>query len=136
MSLTAPIHVLVVEDDPDSSDSLQLLLEHEGFVVDSTRSVLETRRHFDMRARTGAPAIDVIVLDLGLPDASPILLAEDFRRLDPSPEIIVHSAAPQEIMNAAAICLGAVARLRKPSNCGELVALIRAAARHRLPVPR
>jgi DNA-binding response OmpR family regulator len=130
VSLNTPIRVLVVEDDPDSSDALQLLLEHEGFEVHLASSVSETRRHFESHA--DAPA-DVVVLDLGLPDYSPILLAEEFRRLEPSPGIIVHSAAPQEIVNAAAICLGAVGKVRKPSNCRDLVRLIRAAAERTLP---
>lgn len=133
MSLTTPIRVLVVEDDPDSSDALRLLLEHEGFEVTLTASVLETRRHIESRMRQGDPPIDVVVLDLGLPDFSPIMLADEFRRLDPSPGIIVHSAAPQELVNAAAICLGAVGKMRKPSNCQELVRLIRAAAERTLP---
>jgi DNA-binding response OmpR family regulator len=130
------IRVLIVEDDPDSSDALKLLLEHEGFAVERAASVRETRSHLDACRRNGAPSVDVVVLDLGLPDFSPIVLADEFRRLDAPPAIIVHSAAPRDIVHAAAIALGAVGQVRKPSDCHELIGLIRAAAGHALPAIR
>ena len=134
MSAPTPIRVLIVEDDTDSSESLCLVLRHEGFEIVEAASVLEARAHLE--ARSGARQFDVVILDLGLPDFSPIVLAEEFRRLDPSPAIIIHSAAPDEIIHTAAALLGAVGQVRKPSNCRELVTLIRAAADRLLPVIR
>lgn len=136
MSPSRAIRVLIVEDDVDSSDALQLLLEHQGFDVERAGSVLETLRLIDAHARSGSRSIDVVVLDLGLPDFNAMVLADEFRRLDPPPEVIVHSAAPGEVLSAAAAHLGAVAQLRKPSDCEQLVHLIRAAAERSLPAIR
>ncbi len=68
--------VLVVEDNPDVSASLQMLLEASGYEVrcaDTGRRALEEARRF---------VPEVVLLDLGLPDMSGQDVLKGLRALD------------------------------------------------------
>lgn len=68
--------VLVVEDNPDVSASLQMLLEASGYEVrcaDTGRRALEEARHFRPH---------VVLLDLGLPDMNGHDVLKALRGLD------------------------------------------------------
>jgi two-component system OmpR family response regulator len=56
------MHVLVVEDDAAVSQLIKSYLEREGYAV----SVVETGR--DMRRTVEGGKIDIVILDVGLPD--------------------------------------------------------------------
>jgi len=72
---------------------------------------------------------DVILLDLGLPDADGVDLIRDIRGYSSTP-IVVLSARNAERDKVAALDLGADDYLTKPFGVDELLARIRVALRH------
>jgi response regulator of citrate/malate metabolism len=109
------VHVLIVEDDPLIAEAHATYLARlEGF---STAAVVHTARDA-MRTATEATAsrrpIDLVLLDLGLPDASGISLASALSGLRPAPDIIAITSERDLEMVRAAVAHGALAYLLKP----------------------
>ncbi|HET9939483.1 MAG TPA: response regulator [Candidatus Eisenbacteria bacterium] len=113
-----PLQLLLIEDDVDSGEAMSLLLRSEGIHVDWARTGREAIDIF--RAVNGGPAIDVILLDLMLPDMDGSVLIEHLRRIRPTPSIVIHSAAGQAEVFDRGRQLGAAAVLRKPTDWTEL----------------
>ncbi len=113
------MHLLLVEDDPSIADPLIEGLNREGFEV----------RH----ARTGAAAlaagpVDLVLLDLGLPDLEGRVVCQELRSRGPVP-IIVVTARGSELDRVMLLELGADDYVVKPFGFRELVARIRAVLR-------
>jgi response regulator of citrate/malate metabolism len=109
------ITVLIVEDDPLIAEAHKTYLARlQGF---STVAVVNTARDA-MRAASEAAAsdqpIDLVLLDLGLPDASGIALASALSGLRPAPDIIAITSERDLEMVRAAVAHGALAYLLKP----------------------
>jgi response regulator of citrate/malate metabolism len=109
------ISVLIVEDDPLIAQAHETYLARlEGF---STAAVAHTARDAMQRASEAAAAdtpIDLVLLDLGLPDASGIALASALAGLRPAPDIIAITSERDLEMVRAAVAHGALAYLLKP----------------------
>ena len=116
--------VLVVEDDLDIRDVLRASLAAEGFDVLTAVSLSEAAALLD-HAR-----VDVVVLDLGLPDGDGAELVRRIRRTSALP-VVIASARHQEAEKIALLDAGADDFLTKPFAVGELLARIRVALRHR-----
>ena len=118
------LRMLVVEDDREIRGLLQSVLTLEGFEVRTAVSLSEARALLDH------DAIDLVVLDLGLPDGDggELLTACRARRRLP---VIVVSARQDEAQKVALLDAGADDYLVKPFGIGELLARIRVALRHR-----
>ena len=118
------MHVLLVEDDPGIAASSRDGLVAAGFTVD----------HVDEGAKallavsSSAVTIDVVVLDLGLPDMDGQDVAREIRRGSGVPIVII-SARGDEVDRVIALELGADDYLVKPFGLRELVARIRAVTR-------
>jgi len=109
------ISVLIVEDDPLIAQAHETYLARlEGF---STAAVAHTARDAMQRASEAAATdtpIDLVLLDLGLPDASGIALASALAGLRPAPDIIAITSERDLEMVRAAVAHGALAYLLKP----------------------
>jgi response regulator of citrate/malate metabolism len=108
------ISVLIVEDDRLIAEAHRTYLARlEGF---SATAVVHTAR--DAMAAASAAAgetpIDLVLLDLGLPDASGISLASALAGLRPAPDIIAITSERDLEMVRAAVAHGALAYLLKP----------------------
>ncbi len=117
--------MLVVEDDDAIAVPLVAGLEREGFTV--------------TRAATGAAAleasgVELVLLDLGLPDMDGFDLCQRLRTLSDVP-ILVISARGEEIDRVVGLELGADDYLVKPFGFRELVARIRAVTRRATATP-
>ena len=77
-------------------------------------------------------AIDVLVLDLGLPDMDGLEVIRSLREQGSAVPIIVLSSRSDELGKVRALDLGADDYVTKPFGVDELLARIRAALRHRL----
>ncbi|MCG7609780.1 MULTISPECIES: response regulator [Mycobacterium] len=109
------IQVLIVEDDPLIAEAHQVYLGRlEGF---SVTAVAHTGRDA-MRAAAAAAAserpVDLVLLDIGLPDTSGISLASGLSGLRPAPDIIAITSERDLEMVRAAVSHGALAYLLKP----------------------
>jgi len=107
-------HILIVEDDVMIQGFLTLTLEGEGFrtsAVGSGSGMFSVLKH---------EKVDLILLDLGLPDADGLDLTEEIRKSHAIP-IIVASARRRSDDREAALALGANDYLTKPFEPRELI---------------
>jgi two-component system KDP operon response regulator KdpE len=124
MSDPTPIAVLV-EDERQIRRFVRDALETEGWTVFEA----ETVKQGLVEAGTRKP--DLVILDLGLPDADGVDFIRGLRGWSQIP-IIVLSARTGEADKIEALDAGADDYLTKPFGVGELLARVRAAQRRRI----
>lgn len=114
--------VLIVDDEPQILRALQINLHAHGYTVvaaaDGTAALLAAQTH----------AVDVVVLDLGLPDMDGVEVIAGLRGWTDVP-IIVLSARHSSHDKVEALDAGADDYVTKPFGLDELLARLRAAAR-------
>ncbi len=116
--------VLLVEDDAAIVAPLVEALEREGYDVLATatgRAALDAAEH-----------VDLVLLDLGLPDLDGVEVCHALRARSSTP-IIVLTARGDEIDRVLLLELGADDYMVKPFGVRELVARIRAVRRRTAP---
>jgi two-component system KDP operon response regulator KdpE len=124
--VTGTLRVLVVDDEPAILRFLRAGLAAQGYVVSEAeegRTALEAVRR---------QSVDLIVLDLGLPDMDGLEVIRRIREGGAAIPIIVLSSRDDEGATVKALDLGADDFVTKPFGIDELFARIRAAQRHRL----
>jgi DNA-binding response OmpR family regulator len=119
-------HLALIDDDSDFALMCRSYLEREGFTVT-----------WAMDARAGRSAmhegrVDLVVLDLGLPDGSGLDLLRTLRSTSRLPVIVV-SGRGHETDRVAGLEIGADDYLVKPFSQRELVARIGAVLRRCRP---
>ena len=117
-------HVLIVEDDMKINAYIQFLLKSHGYQYTGVASAKEA---YESLITT---AIDVIVLDLGLPDEEGTQVIRQIRSWSDVP-ILVVSARNHEMEKVSVLDLGADDYMTKPFSGQELLARVRLALRHR-----
>jgi two-component system, OmpR family, KDP operon response regulator KdpE len=120
--------VLLVEDDRVLRNSLREALIVEGYELNTAASLADAQAQLQ-HTRPGE-AIDLVVLDLGLPDGDGQSLLADLRRKTNTPVIVI-SAREAEGQKIQLLDQGADDYLVKPFGIGELLARMRVALRHR-----
>jgi two-component system KDP operon response regulator KdpE len=121
-----PLRVLVVDDEPAILRFLRASLESQGYIVSTAadaRTALEMVRK---------KAVDLVVLDLGLPDMDGLDVVRQIRDDGETLPIIILSSRDNESAKVTAFDLGVDDYVTKPFGIDELLARIRAAQRHRL----
>lgn len=123
----AALKVLVVDDEPQIRKLLRIGLGKQGYEL--------------LEAADGRTALhlltqnpDLIILDLGLPDIDGLELLQKIRSHNERIPIIILSSRGDELTKVQALELGADDYVTKPFGLDELLARMRAAMRHRLPV--
>jgi two-component system KDP operon response regulator KdpE len=124
--MTAPLRVLVIDDEPAIRRFLRLSLAAQGYLV------LEAESGESGYALLQRNAVDVVILDLGLPGVSGLDILKRLRESGSSVPVIVLSSRSDEGGKVAALDMGADDYVTKPFGMDELLARIRAAVRHRL----
>jgi response regulator of citrate/malate metabolism len=113
--VTPAISVLIVEDDPLIAEAHRTYLERlEGFAATAVAHTARDAMHAATQAAAADTPIDLVLLDLGLPDASGISLASALAGLRPAPDIIAITSERDLEMVRAAVAHGALAYLLKP----------------------
>lgn len=120
------VRLLVVEDDPTIAEPLLQGLERAGYDVQHAAAGDEALRLIGSDG--DAAHIDMVLLDLGLPDVDGTEVCRRIRAGSDVP-IIVVSARADEIDRVVLLEIGADDYLVKPFGLRELVARIRAVAR-------
>lgn len=130
------IRVLIVEDEPLIADAHRTYLERlTGF---SAVAVVHTARDAMQAAAEAAATeepIDLVLLDLGLPDASGISLASALAGLRPAPDIIAITSERDLEMVRAAVAHGALAYLLKPFTFAAFRDRLERYGRYRTALP-
>lgn len=119
---TGSPHVLVVDDDAEIGLLLTRYLEGQGLRVSVAGNGNE------LRAAMDGEAIDVILLDLGLPDEDGLVLIRDLRSRWQGPVIII-SGRGESVERVVGLELGADDYVTKPFDLRELLARIRSVLR-------
>jgi response regulator of citrate/malate metabolism len=109
------INVLIVEDEPLIAEAHQTYLGRlESFSVAAVAHTARDAMRAASEAAAGETPIDLVLLDIGLPDASGIALASGLSGLRPVPDIIAITSERDLEMVRAAVGQGALAYLLKP----------------------
>ena len=118
--------VLIIDDEAAIRESLETLLEMEGYAVDSADS-----GELGL-ARIGEHSFDLVLLDLALPDRNGMELLAEIHAQDPQLSIIMITAYGTVENAVRAMQVGAANFIQKPWDNEKLLADVHAAiARHR-----
>ena len=120
--------ILLVDDEPAILDNIQYVLEAEGL---ETIRLAEGLPVLPLLARE---RIDLILLDIGLPDISGIDLCKQIRRSHQTP-IIFLTARTGEIDRVVGLEIGADDYISKPFSPRELSARVKAVLRRARAAP-
>ena len=121
-------NVLLVEDDRELRATLREALDVEGYRVVASASLADA--HAVLAHAAPTQGIDLVLLDLGLPDGDGESLLAALRRQHNTPVIVI-SAREGDGSKIRLLDSGADDYLVKPFSIGELLARVRVALRHR-----
>jgi nitrogen regulation protein NR(I) len=116
------VRVLLVEDDPGITDTLQRVLEDEGYAV------AVEKRGDEGLARAAREAFNVVLADFRMPGLNGLELVRQLHQLQPRLPIILMTAYGTTEMAIEATKFGAYDYLLKPFDVPPLLELIRKAA--------
>jgi CheY-like chemotaxis protein len=117
--------ILYVEDEAPNRALLRAVVERASDPVVRDSMLLEAPDLATARQVLSSEPVDLVLLDVRLPDGNGLDLARDIRGgVDPRPEVIVMSASVLPSERDAALETGARAFLSKPYSPSELVALV------------
>ena len=117
------MRVLLVEDDPTTQQSIQMMLETASMVVDATdmgEDGLEIGKLYDY---------DIIILDLMLPDIDGMEVLRRLRDARVVTPVLILSGLTESENKVKGLAGGADDYLTKPFNKSELIARIHAIVR-------
>ena len=117
------MRVLLVEDDPSQQQSIKMILETAGMVVDTTdlgEDGLEIGKLYDY---------DIIVLDIMLPDIDGFEVLRRLRDSRVDTPVLILSGLTESEDKVKGLGTGADDYLTKPFNNKELLARIQAIKR-------
>jgi len=117
--------ILIVDDEAEIRESLQTLLELEGYEVETAANGEEGL------SKLGDQPFDLVLLDLALPGRSGIELLPEIRALDPQLPVIIITAYGTVEDAVRAMQGGAGNFLQKPWDNEKLLADVRAAVARR-----
>ena len=117
------MRVLLVEDDPTTAQSIEMMLKSAGMVVDATdlgEDGLEIGKLYDY---------DIIILDLMLPDIDGMEVLRRLRDARVETPVLILSGLTESGQKVKGLGTGADDYLTKPFNKEEFIARIQAIVR-------
>jgi two-component system OmpR family response regulator len=123
-----PQRILVVDDDPEIGALLSRYLSGVGFAV------VVASNGVQLREQLRSSDIDLMLLDLGLPDEDGLSLLRKFRDSWKGPVIVI-SGRGDSVEKVIGLELGADDYVAKPFDLRELLARIRSVLRRAAPAP-
>ena len=117
------MRILVVEDEPTLNDQLVQMLSSAGYAVDTTDNGVDAL-HLAIEE-----AIDLVVLDLGLPELDGVSVLRRLRSAKRSTPVLILTARDSWQDKVAGIDAGADDYVSKPFHAEELLARVRALIR-------
>lgn len=123
-----PTRILLVEDDLPIAENVIVGLEREGFVC--SHVMLGSACHAFLLAHP----VDLVILDVGLPDANGFDVCKTIRRTSDVP-IVFLTARADEVDRVVGLEIGADDYILKPFSPRELVARVKTILRRSKPEP-
>ena len=115
--------ILLLEDDFFLRDGLCVLLEKEGYTVQSARDCAEAR------ALMGKSCFDLAILDVMLPDGSGLEICQELRRSGNPVPILFLTACDEEYQIVRGLDAGADDYVTKPFKMLQFLSRVRALLR-------
>jgi CheY-like chemotaxis protein len=117
--------ILYVEDEAPNRALLRAVVQRASDPTVATSTLLEAPDLATARQMLSSEPVDLVLLDVRLPDGNGLDLARDIRQGDdPRPQVIVMSASVLPSERDAALETGATAFLAKPYVPSDLIALL------------
>lgn len=107
-------HILIIDDNPTDCDLLNILLSRMGFMVTVRYNAMDAINSFNINR------IDILVVDLQMPEISGLQLIESMRKNDKEIPIIVVSAYADEESKHKAFEIGATFYITKPYTSADI----------------
>jgi len=114
--------ILIVEDEPAIADTIQYALETDGF------ETVHLSLGSPVLSQLSNEKVDLIILDIGLPDISGLELCKQIRKRHGTP-IIFLTARAEEVDRVVGLEIGGDDYVTKPFSPRELSARVRAILR-------
>ncbi len=124
------ISVLLVDDEPAYLDTLSKRLRKRGFQIATAPSAAEAL------ATLSTSAVDVVLLDVKMPEMDGLTALGPIKRAHPLVEVILHTGHASLEASIASLERGAFDYVLKPAVLEELVHKIEDAARRKALVER
>lgn len=118
-----PIEVLVVDDEPAISDLVSMVLRYEGWNVATVADGAAAIR------QAAAGALDVVVLDVMLPDMSGLDVLQELHRIRPELPVLLLTAKDTMEDRIAGLAAGGDDYVTKPFSVEEMILRLRAIVR-------
>ena len=118
------LHAHLIDDDDDFLNGLAEIAKQEGFVVTTSGTLAEARNHLSREP------VDIVVVDLSLPDGEGTELLQAFKDT-PGTDVIIISGVATVDSAIEALRLGALDYLTKPLDTSRLRAVLANAMRVR-----
>jgi DNA-binding response OmpR family regulator len=112
-------HILFVDDDPDITELVQVVLHEAGFHVSTSANAAGVLQLIT------SERFDVLLLDYWLAEVTGIELCRQIRAFDQSTPILICSGAVTQAEREAAVLAGAQGYLNKPFSSRDLVGALR-----------
>jgi DNA-binding NtrC family response regulator len=106
-------HALVVDDEPDSAETMAMLIASEGFTVATAGSLRDARRQLALQEP------DIVLLDLMLPDGNGMELLNEAKGMANTDVVLMTGQASLDT-SIQALRLGAADYLVKPMSLKQL----------------
>ncbi|MFY8274717.1 response regulator [Pseudoalteromonas sp. SSDWG2] len=117
------MRLLLVEDDLQVNQGLTRTLSHEGYAVESVMCLT------DARSFVANDEVDLLILDLGLPDGDGLSLLSDIKKRRKPLPVLILTARDSLDDKIKGLDLGADDYLVKPFEVDELLARLRVLGR-------
>lgn len=118
------MRVLLVEDEARVASFIAKGLTECGYTTEVVPDA------YSALARLGKGSVDLVLLDVGLPDIDGFQVLAEFRKIDQTTPVIILTARGDVPSRVRGLDLGADDYLPKPFDFDELLARIRAQLRH------
>ncbi|MGB9893766.1 MAG: sigma-54-dependent transcriptional regulator, partial [Candidatus Saccharicenans sp.] len=112
--------ILVVDDEENIRKTLKMILEYEGYTFFEAADGLEAREALDSH-----PEIDLVLLDIKLPDTDGLVLLAEIKKQPIAPEVIMISGHGTIPMAVEATKLGAFDFMEKPLHRERILLTVR-----------
>ena len=119
------IHILLVEDDKNISNTISYYLQSKGFIIHTAKTVKEGIEKIENNDYA------LILLDINLPDGTGYDLYQKMKTIQEIPTIFL-TALDEEKDIVKGFDLGADDYITKPFHAGELLSRIKNVLRHNI----